>query len=405
MRKTIAVAVLALLAPTLAACGDAAPAAGRLAAEPVGSSEQRADRRTGPESAAARVPALRVSTRVANLNHPWDVVQLPSKSLLITERDPARLTLSKPGGARRTVAFPTAKVFTSGETGLLGLEIDPAFKQNRRFYTCSGWNLGGDRHEVRVNAWTLSRDETRARLAAPLVTGIQATSGRHGGCRLLIAKNGSLHVGTGDAAVGTNPRDLTSLGGKTLRVNRFTGRAWPGNPFPRAERRAKRLVFTFGHRNVQGMAQRDDGTVWSIEHGSFRDDEVNRLVRGGDYGWNPVPGYNEEVPMTDQSLPGKQYAARWRSGDPTVAPGGGTFVYGKRWGALNGSLAVALLKDEELLFMAFGPKGFNPTVRKPAALDGRFGRLRTVVRLQTGNLLVTTDADGGQGRVLLVRPR
>ena len=78
-------------------------------------------------------------------------------------------------------------------------------------------------------------------------------------------------------------------------------------------------MFTYGHRNVQGLAQRRDGTLWSVEHGSYRDDEVNLLRPGGDYGWNPVPGYNESVPMTDQSLPGRQVGARWRSGDPTLA--------------------------------------------------------------------------------------
>jgi glucose/arabinose dehydrogenase len=100
-------------------------------------------------------------------------------------------------------------------------------------------------------------------------------------------------------------------------------------------------VWTWGHRNVQGLAQRGDGTLWSVEQGSYRDDEVNLLVAGGDYGWNPVPGYDESVPMTDQSLPGRQIAAKWRSGDPTIATSGAAFVQGRRWGALNGALAVA----------------------------------------------------------------
>ena len=82
-------------------------------------------------------------------------------------------------------------------------------------------------------------------------------------------------------------------------------------------------MYTYGHRNVQGVAERADGTLWSIEQGSTRDDEVNLLVNGGDYGWNPVPGYNESVPMTDQSLPGTQLEARWRSGDSTLATSGG----------------------------------------------------------------------------------
>ena len=137
---------------------------------------------------------------------------------------------------------------------------------------------------------------------------------------------------------GTNPRNLNSLGGKTLRLNRFTGAPWPTNPFVGSSSRTARYVLTYGHRNVQGLAQRPDGTVWSAEHGPDRDDEVNRLVTGGDYGWHPVPGYNQNVPMTDQSLPGTQVGspvairlpdhghlrhhlgARGRGGGPTRAP-------------------------------------------------------------------------------------
>src|SRR5207237_525325 len=117
----------------------------------------------------------------------------------------------------------------------------------------------------------------------------------------------------------SNPRNLTSLGGKTLRLNRFTGRPWPTNPFRHARNAHKRYLQSYGHRNVQGLAERADGSLWSIEQGTDRDDEVNLLVDGGDYGYNPVPGYNESVPMTDPRLPGRQVAARWHSGYPTLA--------------------------------------------------------------------------------------
>ena len=131
------------------------------------------------------------------------------------------------------------------------------------------------------------------------MSGFPTSSGRHGGCRLLLTRGGALLVGTGDAAQGRNPRNLRSLGGKTLRLDRMTGRPPPATPSRNADSRRKRYVFTYGHRNVQGLAQRRDGTLWSVEHGSFRDDEVNLLRGGGDHGWNPVPGYDESVPMTD----------------------------------------------------------------------------------------------------------
>jgi aldose sugar dehydrogenase len=253
-------------------------------------------------------------------------------------------------------------------------------------------------------AWTLGRKVKRAFLVRPLLTGLPSTSGRHGGCRLLIARSGALFVGTGDAATGTNPRNLGSLGGKTLRLNRFTGAPWPGNPFVHSGNRSARYVYTYGHRNVQGLSQRSDGSMWSVEQGTNRDDEVNLLVAGGDYGYNPVPGYDESVPMTDQSLPGTQINAKWRSGFPTRATSGGSWIYGKEWGAYNGTLAVAALKDSEVLFMRFSAAGAFQWVRTPPALT-RFGRLRSVTPIPGGDFLVTTSNGGGRDSVLRVHPR
>ncbi len=155
---------------------------------------------------------------------------------------------------------------------------------------------------------------------------------------------------------------------------------------------------------MQGLAQRADGSLWSVEHGSYRDDEVNKLVKGGDYGWHPVPGYDESVPMTDQSLPGKQREARWSSGDPTVAPGGASFVVGKKWGALRGTLAVAVLKDQRVLFMKFDDRGRLKRVRTPDALR-EHGRIRQVVDGPGHDLLVLTDNGDGQDEILRVSPR
>jgi len=214
----------------------------------------------------------------------------------------------------------------------------------------------------------------------------------------------ALHVGTGDAAIGTNPRDLTSLGGKTLRLDRRTGQPWPGNPFIDASDPQQRYVVTYGHRNVQGLAQRRDGSVWSIEHGSYRDDEVNLLQDGGDYGWNPVPGYNEQVPMTDQTLPGPQVEARWSSGTPTIATSGGSWVRGRQWGPLDGTLAVGALAGSRLVFMKFDREGDLRWTRSPAPLRD-FGRLRSVTSTSNGDLLVTTANGGGADEVLRVRPR
>jgi glucose/arabinose dehydrogenase len=338
---------------------------------------------------------------VRHVDHPWDVRSLPGGNLIFTQRDRATLSVVKHGRVRK-VDFPSDQVWVSGETGLMGLEVDPEFASNRRIYACQGGFTGGG-HDVRVMAWTLSEDLRTASSAGQLVGGFPTSSGRHGGCRLLIDDAGSLLVGTGDAAHGTNPRDLDSLGGKTLRLDRLTGAPWPTNPYAAAGGN-RSYVHTFGHRNVQGLAQRADGTLWSVEQGTDRDDEVNLLRSGGDYGYNPVPGYNESVPMTDPSLAGKQVRARWSSGNPTVATSGGGFVEGKQWRALSGTLAVACLKASRVLFLKFNGNGKLVKVRGPRALR-QYGRIRTIVSADNGDLLITTDNGGGKDVILRVSPR
>ncbi len=347
------------------------------------------------------MPDLKITPVVRRLDHPWDVKTLPGGVLLFTQRDRATLSVLKKGKVHR-VGFPKSSVWVSGETGLMGLEVDPDFSTNRRIYTCQGGFTGGG-HDVHVTAWTLDAKLRKATLDKVLIGGFPTSSGRHGGCRLVVTSDGSLLVGTGDAAQGTNPQDLDSLGGKTLRLDRFTGAPWPGNPFI-SSTGARRYVHTYGHRNVQGVAERSDGTLWSIEQGSFRDDEVNLLVNGGDYGWNPVPGYNESVPMTDQALPGQQRKARWSSGNPTLATSGGGFVNGDKWRALDGALAVACLKASRVLFLTFDAQGKLQRLRAPRALR-QYGRIRQVSSAENGDLLVTTDNGGGNDLILRVSPK
>ncbi|EON24754.1 glucose sorbosone dehydrogenase [Nocardioides sp. CF8] len=307
-------------------------------------------------------------------------------------------------GRRRTVRFPSRRVWVSGETGLMSMAVDPRFEQTRRFWTCQGWRSGG-RHDIRVSLWRLDGDVRRARLVRHVLTGLPTTSGRHGGCRLLLdAGSRALFVGTGDAADPANPRNLSSLGGKVLRVHRRTGAAMADNPYADAPDRRQRLVFTYGHRNVQGLAQRpSDGAVVSVEHGSFRDDEVNALSSGADFGWNPGPGYDESVPMTDQSLPGVQTEAIWSSGTPTIATSGAAWTSGSRWGAYGEALAVAALAGERLLFIRFDAALGQVDVSTPEVMR-RYGRLRSVTSLPDGDLLVTTS-NGSNDRVLRVSPR
>ena len=398
MAATVGLSLVMTPAPGGAAAPDA-PVVQRHQAEQ--QAEQQVERQKPTRH--RKVPGLRVKRLVTGLDHPWDVRPIGGGRLLYTQRD--RATVSLWNGTRsQNVAFPSDEVWVSGETGLMGLEVDPGFAKNRRFYTCQGGTTSGGGHDVRVMAWQLDRSLTTITEGTMLLGGFPATSGRHGGCRLLALDDGSLVVGTGDAAVGTNPRDLTSLGGKTLRLDAASGAPWPTNPFIKAANQAQRYVHTYGHRNVQGLdLQPGTNKIWSIEQGTSRDDEVNRLKAGGDYGYHPVPGYNESVPMTDQSLPGKQINATWSSGDPTLATSGGGFVSGKRWGAFDGTLAVAVQKAERVLFLTVRGKKLVK-VRVPAKLR-QHGRIRTVVDGPGSVLYVTTDNGGGNDVILAVRPK
>lgn len=394
--------VVAAGASTLALIATAAPARSASqvadAPSPVGAASAQV--------AARRVPSLQVHTVVSGVDIPWDLTFLPRAAMLYTERDRERIVWRGAEGARRVVVSTPKGVWHEGETGMMSILAARDFRKSRHFYTCHGGIQDG-RHDVRVVKWRLNSKHNGAQRVAVLVKNLPSTSGRHGGCRLRFGAGGALFIGTGDAAVGTNPQNLRSGGGKVLRVDPRSGHGLESNPFAGADSAMKRRVFTYGHRNVQGLARRNNGTMWSVEHGTDRDDEVNRLRSGGNYGWNPVPGYNETQPMTDYSLPGKQIGARWSSGNPTIATSGAVWLRGKRWGVWQGCLAVAALKDSSLRIMKFTAGGTFVRMWTPAKLDGDYGRLRSVV-MGPRNALYVTTSNGGDGaggdRILRVTP-
>ena len=338
-------------------------------------------------------PELLVSTLVSGLSIPWDLAFTPDGTMLFTER---RGVLSSRGadGTVRNVGAEMGDLFAVGETGLMGIVVDPDFASNRRFYTCQG-HVGP---EIQVIAWTMNASYTAAtRVADPLVGGLPATSGRHGGCRLRFGPEGYLWIGTGDAASGRVPQDLTSLGGKVLRVDPSTGAGALTNPL------ASSRVYSYGHRNVQGLALRPGASqMWAVEHGPRVDDEINLLVAGGNYGWDPVPGYNESVPMTDLAKFPGAVEARWSSGSPTLAVSGGIFLEGRQWGVWEGRLAVATLRDSRLRLFEFTPDGDFVSQVIVRELDRSYGRLRTPMMGPDGALYVTTSDGGGRDRILRI---
>jgi glucose/arabinose dehydrogenase len=334
-------------------------------------------------------PVLQVDVVVDGLDHAWDVVQAPDGTLLVDERS-GGFTAVLPDGSVRAVHADFDDLFAEGETGLMGLSLDPDFEGNRRLYSCQGLRSGS----IAVIAWTVAADWSGAtRVADPLVGGIPLNqrSGRHGGCRLRFAPDGALLIGTGDNAVGTNPQDPASLAGKVLRADADTGEV---------------TVWTTGHRNVQGLAIRPgSGQVFSVEHGPDRDDEVNLLRAGANYGWDPSGSgnYDESVPMTDPDIAGAVPAV-WSSGEPTLATSGATFVDGPQWGAYEGLLLIGLLKARGVLALRLDEVGALQEQFRLPGLDGTYGRIRTVQQGTDGALYLTTD-NGGDDRLLRVTPR
>ena len=341
----------------------------------------------------------------------WDIGFLPDGQALVTERG-ARLSLlsgthagraGHPGAGRPVRRAGARRGRVHGPGGASGLRAVPPV------HHLPDPSTGTDGNDIRLVTWQLSADGAAAeRVVDPLVGGLPLnTSGRHSGCRPTLATDGSLLVGTGDTARGALAQDLTSLGGKILRVDLATGGPARGNPFLMRDDPRTRLILSYGHRNVQGVAVHPGtGRAYSAEHGPDVDDEVNRLVPGANHGWDPaqggtVGGYDESVPMTDKSRFPQAEPSVWASGSPTLAISGLSFLTGPQWGDLDGALAVCALKAKKLLIMTPAADGSIASVAEPAALDGTFGRLRAARQGPDGALYITTD-NGDDDKVLRV---
>src|SRR3954452_25617802 len=348
-----------------------------------------------PDVAEAR-PSLRFTTVASGLRIPWDLTWV-GKVMLFDQR--AGGLWSKRGSAApRRVRIKLPTPYVNSEGGLLGIVADPKASRNKLFYTCQ---TSKSAHDVRVLRWRLTSDTRAVQVGRPLVTGIPLTSGRHSGCRLRFSARGMLYIGTGDAVVGTNAQRLSSLGGKVLRVHP-DGRIPRSNPFYSRGGKA-RYVWNYGHRNVQGLALRPGTSqIYTAEHGSYRDAEVNRVRKGANYGWDPVPGYNESRPMTDRRKFPRPLRAVWSSGRRTVATSWITFLSGSRWGSWRGALAVGQLKGTGIPLIFLDAGG---SVRSTRMVPGTtaYGRIRTV-QTGPGGALYFTTSNGSSDRIVRVTP-
>lgn len=342
------------------------------------------------------LPKLSSGVVADKLDHPWDIDFLPDKTLIFSERN-GQLKALKDSKAV-TLAIP-ADVYVSGEGGMMGLAVDSNFEVNRYVYACFNSTLNG--LDVRVVRWKINQAVTALEDRTDIVTGLPSNqSGRHSGCQLQMDSGGTLWVATGDAAIGTNPQDSKSLGGKILRVGR-NGKGVSGNLGEPFDNR----IYSYGHRNSQGLAllEKPRGEVlgYSAEHGPNRDDEINQL-RPGNFGWNPVPGYNESGSMTDIKLYPQAVRPIWSSGKNTIAVSGLVVLSGEKWGGWNGSLAVGVLKGHQVRILRLNQKG---ALLNESAHLTNFGRIRGVAQGLDGNLYFTTDNGNDQDKIVKVIPK
>lgn len=341
-------------------------------------------------------PKLNIQEILSGLSHPWDMVFLPDGTMVFNERNG---TISSLENGQKKVITKINDVYAIGEGGLTGLALDVEFTNNRFIYTCMNARTASG-IDVRLVRWKLSEDKSSLTDRSDIVTGIPSNrSGRHSGCRVRAASDGTLWIGTGDSAVASNPQDPKSLGGKILHVTRDGMPAGTGLPAPFDPR-----IFSYGHRNVQGLVifekPINDVYGYSIEHGSDRDDEIN-LLKKGNFGWAPRITYVERgIPMTDTGRFPDAISAVWSSGYPTIAPSGASQLKSENWGRWNGAIAMAVLKGKQVRIMHFDQN--NSLIEEKSVLTD-FGRVRSTVLGPDGNLYISTD-NGSNDKIIKITP-
>jgi glucose/arabinose dehydrogenase len=284
---------------------------------------------------------------------------LPDGSLIVTERDTAEVKRIVDGEVEVIGVIEDA-LAAGGEGGLLGVAVPPDFLNEPRLYL---YYTGPDDNRV----VSVTYDEDGLGKTEEVVTGIPKANIHNGG-RIKFGPDGYLYIATGDASNAENAQDRASLGGKILRVD-ADGAPAPGNPFGSA-------VYSLGHRNLQGLAWDSEGRLWASEFGPDRDDELNLVVPGGNYGWPAVTGAPGNSNFIDAQVV-------WPS-TGTSSPSGMAIV--------DDVAYIGGLRGERLwrVTLADGSAG------DPASfLDGTHGRLRDTIAGAEGELLIATNEAGG----------
>ncbi|MFG2884415.1 PQQ-dependent sugar dehydrogenase [Streptomyces sp. NPDC048297] len=334
------------------------------------------------ESVPPATGSVKVLRTVAEgLKSPWGLAPLPGGDLLVSDRDDGTIVRIDARTGGKTELGTVSGVSPAGEGGLLGLALSPDYASDHMIYAY--FTSASDNRIVRM-----LYDEHKPageQLGAPDTVFRGIPKGFiHNGGRIAFGPDKMLYAGTGESGERGLAQDKKSLGGKILRMTP-EGAPAPGNPFPGSP------VYSYGHRNVQGLAWDSRQRLFASEFGQDTWDELNAIKPGGNYGWPEAEGRS--------STPGLQNPlAQWHTDE--ASPSGIAWVHGVIW--------MASLKGQRLWRVPL--RGTDASAPPQAFLTGEYGRLRTVVAAGGDKVwLVTSNTDGrgkpkaGDDRVLEVR--
>ncbi len=318
---------------------------------------------------------------VDGLNNPWEIVFGPNGDIYFTERDGRIWKMSESGVAKVIQTFPKSG---SVEGGTLGLALHPDFEENNKIYVYQT-NLELEFYQNKVFSFEVNGDTLSNKQL--ILDGIPGAPWHDGG-RIKFGPDQKLYISTGDAINPDWSQDLSSLAGKILRIN-SDGTIPNDNPFNSSP------VFSYGHRNPQGLAWSTDGLFLSSEHGpsgelGYGHDEINLILKGKNYGWPNIVGDSSEDSFVNPII---------HSGESTWAPSGMVFFDSEKISDFTGKFLVGTLRGEHLMVMDIANDGSLISLEK--MFDGEFGRIRTAQMSPDGNLYLLT-ANGNDDKIIRI---
>ena len=351
----------------------------------LGASYEPAVRAQGPALATFAVGATTVtaSALATNRNTIWELVWGPDNFLWMTERG-GQISRVNPATGQVLPLTTIADVTQTGESGLLGMAVTAAPTAGAYwvFVVYNYTNQGALKEKLVRYTYASGAVGT----PAVLLDNIDATT-THSGSRLLPLADGTLLMTTGDAQQQPQAQNTASLNGKILRLN-LDGTVPASNPLPNS------LMYTFGHRNPQGLVQLPDGRVYSSEHGPSNDDEINRIEVGRNYGWPNVEGYCN-LPAEATFCAANNVREPLTTWTPTIGPAGLAYYDHPAIPGWRGSLLLVVLKSSKLTQLTLDAAGLTIPARTDF-LTG-FGRLRAICVSPQGKVYIGTSNRDGQG--------